>query len=93
MVGEEEEGNDLETGRIRTTLSYAGEGRGPGLKGMLLSIVQGVLGLKCMPCMCMCMCAAGMCAHLNAEGTQVGVDEGWILIEREREEEKYLGGV
>lgn len=46
MLGEEEEGNDLETGRIRTTLSYAGEGKGPGLKGMLLSIVQGVLGLN-----------------------------------------------
>lgn len=29
-----------------------------------------------------CMCAAGVCAHLNAEGARVGVDEGWILIER-----------
>jgi len=46
MLGEEEEGNNLQTGRIRTTLSYAGEGRGPGLKGMLLSVVQGVLGLN-----------------------------------------------
>lgn len=51
------------------------------------------MALKCMPCMCMCMCAAGVCAHLNAEGARVGVDEGWILIERAREEEKCLGGV
>lgn len=29
-----------------------------------------------------CMCAADVCAHLNAEGARVGVDEGWILIER-----------
>ena len=46
MSEEEEEGNDLETGRIRTTLSYEGEGRGPSLKEKLLSVVQGVLDLR-----------------------------------------------
>lgn len=32
-MSEEEEGNDLETGRIRTTLSYEGEGGGTRFKG------------------------------------------------------------
>lgn len=55
--------------------------------------LTGVPACVPVPVICVCMGMHVVCTCLSEGTGRSGVDEGWTLTGRQREEEKHLGGV